>query len=163
MDTYEIKERLMDDARQNGICLPGYEKMRTGSMEELVDYYIENLDWGMEHRFPSLELLRREFSDIEDKGVYIGKSFNGETFAELQTYIFHNCSGTINVAMDYENAVMPMLYFANGCNITVNCEQKNNPPIVVPIYMTEEAHNRVNPTDSDNCRFVVYKIKPIRP
>ena len=135
MEISELKHQLMQQARFNGICAPGYELMRGYDRDGLIGYYVQNPDWAMERGFPSLELLRREFSDIEDKGVFVGKTFDGEVFDKLQTYIFHDCKGAIRVAMDYDNAVIPMLYFANGCNIRVECEQKNDPAINIPLYI----------------------------
>lgn len=137
MNDMQLKEMLMEEARRGGICAEGFREMRTDSIGELVDYYVANPDWCMERGFPSLDILRSEFSDIEDKGVYVGKAFNGEVFSDKQVYIFHDCKGTIKVAMDYGNAVIPMLYFANGCRMRVTCTQKENlkSPIDVPLYI----------------------------
>lgn len=154
-----MKETLMEDARRGGICAEGYGQMRAYDREGLIDYYVQNPDWCMERGFPSLELLRREFSDIEDKGVFVGKTFDGEVFDRLQAYIFHDCKGTIKVAMDYENAVIPMLYFANGCKIRVECEQRNDPAINVPLYIAEDC--KVVGAKSDNCNFKRKTIKLI--
>lgn len=151
MKEMQLKETLMDDARRGGICAEGYGLMRGYDREGLIDYYLANPDWAIERGIPNLELLRREFSDIEDKGVFVGKIFDGEVFDKLQAYIFHDCKGTIKVAMDYDNAVIPMLYFANGCNIRVECEQKNKPEIVVPLYIAEDCE--VTDAMTDNCFF----------
>ncbi len=161
MNDMQLKEMLMEEARRGGICADGFREMRTDSIGELVDYYIANPDWCMERSFPSLDILHSEFSDIEDKGVYVGKTFNGEVFSEKQVYIFHDCKGTIKVAMDYDNAVIPMLYFANGCNMTISCNQPNNPPIRVPLYVTDEGDNSVDYIVGDNCEFVRHIIKLI--
>lgn len=161
MEEMQLKETLMKDARRGGICAPGYELMRGYDREGLIGYYLANPDWCMERGFPSLELLRREFSDIEDKGVFVGKTFDGEVFDKLQTYIFHDCKGTIRVAMDYDNAVIPMLYFANGCKIRVECGQKNDPAINVPLYIAE--NSKVTGAKSDNCVFKRKTIKLIEP
>lgn len=154
-----MKETLMDDARRGGICAEGYGLMRGYDREGLIDYYVQNPDWCMERGFPSLKMLSREFSDIEDKGVLVGKTFNGEVFDKLQTYIFHDCKGTIRVAMDYACAVIPMLYFANGCNIRVECGQKNDPAINVPLYIAEDC--KVVGAKTDNCNFKRKTIKLI--
>lgn len=159
MEETKLKELLMNDARRGGICVDGYELMRVYGRDKLIGLYIENPDWCMERSFPSLELLRREFSDIENKGVFVGRTFNGEVFDKLQTYIFHDCKGTIRVAMDYENAVIPMLYFANGCNIRVECEQKNDPAINVPLYIAEDC--KVTGAKTDNCNFKRKTVKLI--
>ena len=156
MKDEQLKEVLMREARRGGICAEGYSQMRGYDREGLIDYYIQNPDWAIERGFPSLEMLRREFSDIEDKGVFVGRTFNGEIFAKLQTYIFHDCKGTIKVAMDYENAVIPMLYFANGCNIRVECEQRNDPAINVPLYIAEDC--KVSPGKSDGCDFMEFTM-----
>lgn len=155
----ELKEELMKDARRGGICAEGYGLMRGYDRDGLIGYYVANPDWAIERGFPSLELLRREFSGIEDKGVYVGRTFDGEVFDKLQTYIFHDCKGKIRVAMDYENAVIPMLYFANGCNIRVECEQKNDPAINVPLYIAEDC--KVVGAKADNCIFKRKTIKLI--
>ena len=128
---------LMEEARRGGICAEGYGLMRGYDRDELIAYYVANPDWCMERDFPSLEILRSEFSDIEDKGVYVGMTFYGEVFCDKQVYIFHDCIGTIRVAMDYDNAVIPMLFFANGCRMRVTCTQKENlkSPIDVPLYI----------------------------
>lgn len=163
MEEAQLKEQLMSDARSGGICAEGYANMRSYDRDGLIGYYLANPNWAMERGFPSLKLLRREFSDIEDKGVYVSKTFTGEVFAEKQVYIFHNCKGTIKVAMDYDNAVIPMLYFANGCNITISCEQENDPAIIVPIYYTEGSLNKVVAVASDGCKFTYNIINPIEP
>ena len=161
MNNMQLKEMLMEEARHGGICADGFREMRTDSIGELVDYYVANPDWCMERSFPSLEILRSEFSGCEDKGVFVGRTFNGEVFSEKQVYIFHDCKGTIKVAMDYDNAVIPMLYFANGCNMTVSCDQPNNPPIKVPLYVTDKGNNSVDYIAGDNCEFVRHIIKLI--
>ena len=161
MEEMQLKETLMEDARRGGICTEGYGLMRRYDREELIAYYTQNPDWAIERGFPSLELLRREFSDIEDKGVFVGKTFSGEVFDKLQTYIFHDCKGTIRVAMDYYNAVIPMLYFANGCGVRVECEQNNDPAINVPLYIAEDC--KVVGAKSDNCNFKRKTIKLIEP
>lgn len=149
----------MTSARSVGICKDGYSQMRGYDRDGLVSYYVENPDWCIERGFPSLETIRREFSDIEDKGVFVGKTFDGEVFDKLQAYIFHDCKGTINVAMDYDNAVIPMLYFANGCKIRVKCEQDNKPMIIVPLYVSEDCN--VSHGNSDGCIFRCHTIKHV--
>lgn len=161
MEEIQLKETLMEDARRGGICAEGYGLMRGYDREGLIDYYLANPDWCIERSFPSLKLLHREFSDIEDKGVFVGRTFDGEVFDRLQAYIFHDCKGTIRVAMDYDNAVIPMLYFANGCKIRVECEQRNDPAINVPLYIAEDC--KVTGAKTDNCNFKRKTIKLIEP
>lgn len=135
MSHTQLKERLMSDARRGGICAEGYGLMRGYDRDELIAYYLKCPDWCMERGFPGLDILRSEFSDIEDKGVYVGKTFNGEVFSDKQVYIFHDCKGQIRVGWDEYGAVIPMLYFANGCDIEIIGDGHFNPfPIQVPVY-----------------------------
>lgn len=150
----------MECARSEGICADGYGHMRAYDRDELIEYYTYNPDWCIERGFPSLELLRREFSDIEDRGVFVGRFFAGEELSGLQTYIFHACRGTVRIAMDYDNAVIPMLYFANGCDMTVECVQANSPAIRVPLYVG--AGCRVEANASEGCRFRKFRIASLR-
>lgn len=113
----DLKEQLMALAREKGICAPGYEEMRVDDIDALVDYYVQNPDWCMERDFPTLPVLREHFSNIEDKGVFVGKTFHGELLNDLQTYIFHNCKGTVKVGLNVDKGIIPMLYVANGCRM----------------------------------------------
>lgn len=51
--------------------------------------------------------------------MYVDKTFNGELLNDKQIYVFHNCKGTIKVALNVEKAIIPMLYFANRCRLKV--------------------------------------------
>lgn len=152
---YSIRENLIREAKSKGICNEGLKRIVCGDVDAMIEYYIRIIDWSLENGFPDLETLRAEFSGFEDKGIYVGKTFSGEVFDKLQTYVFHDCKGTIRVAMDYENAVIPMLYFANGCDILVECEQKNIPAIKVPVYVFGD--NDIIAADNDNAKFKFYK------
>lgn len=115
----EIKEKLMADAKQNDICAEGYSHMRASDRDMLIEYYVANPDWCLERDFPKLEVLTEHFSDCEDKGVYVNKTFNGELLNDLQAYVFHHCKGTIKVGLNTEKAILPMLYIANGCRLRI--------------------------------------------
>lgn len=157
----EVKRLLMHEARERGICVDGYEEMRNcKNVDELIEYYIKTIDWSLENAFPSLEHIRKWFSpsDLERHGIFVDRTFDCETFSTKQAYVFHNCKGCINVAMDYDNANIPMLYFANGCNIEVYCGQKQpdgTKPIEVPVYIFGE--NNVTCYDNDNAIFTTYR------
>lgn len=161
MENQDLKELLMTDARNGGICADGYKEMRGYNREELIDYYLRTIDWSLERNFPSLKIMRYEFSNIEDKGVFVDRTFHGETFDKLQIYVFHHCKGVINVAMDCDNAVIPMLYFANGCEMEVHCEQDNfGNPIKVPLYIF--GRNTVIAKSDEHARFVRYRMKMLK-
>lgn len=142
----------MKEARDGGICLEGYETMRSCDRDAMIDYYITNPDWCLERGFPDMQTLVDNFSDIEDKGVFINKQFNGEVLDELQTYIFHNCSGHIRVRLNTEKKLIPMLYFANGCDMVIECDDN----ISVPLYIFGE-----NDVSGNNSRAFKFFKRPI--
>lgn len=147
----------MDSARRKGICIDGFKSMRSFDVDRLIDYYIENPDWCMERDFPDLQTLRDHFTDVWNKGVFVDKHFEGETFSDKQTYIFHHCTGKINVELNKKKSIIPMLYFANGCKMEVTCSQEENKfaPISVPIYTFGE--NDVKADDNEFANFKVYR------
>lgn len=152
----EVNKILLSEAKAHKVCKTGYERMLSCDLDGLVDYYKEMPDWCLERSFPDFKTLKHNFSGYERKGIYIGKKFHGEVFKGLQSYIFHRCSGVINVEMDYERAIIPMLYFANGCQIKVTCRQKENNgcPIKVPVYIF--GRNEVIARDNKYVNFTIY-------
>lgn len=159
-----IKEKLMELGRSKGICQTGYERMSVSDINELVDYYLEMPDWCLERNFPSLALLKENFSNCEDKGVFVGKTFHGELLNDLQTYIFHGCKGTIKVGLNIKKSIIPMLYLANGCKLHIvgtgdvkppkNSERSN-----VPIYTFGK--NDVSARDNVYVTFTHHKAELI--
>jgi hypothetical protein len=134
----ELKDKLITGARVKGICADGLKELHHASeLSEMIDYYITNPDWCMERDFPDIDTLRAEFSDIEDKGVFVDKVFNGELLNDRQVYIFHNCTGVIKVALNVEKAIAPMLYFANGCRLKIVGTGDAKPRVLatVPLYI----------------------------
>lgn len=139
MTDSELKEYLLRQASAKNICDPGYEKMLACDIDGLVDYYIAHPDWCLERNYPTLAFLKQNFSNIEDKGVFIGRTFHGELLKERQTYIFHGCKGTIKVGLNVEMAIIPMLYLANGCRLRIIGvgdikPKKAKDRSIVPIY-----------------------------
>lgn len=151
----------MDEARAKGICADGYRTMHAEDVDGLIEYYLRNPDWCMERGYPSLSFLREHFSDIEDKGVFIGRTFHGELLNDMQTYIFHNCKGTIKTGLNVEKAIIPMLYLANGCRLRIigSGEIAPKAPSVVPVYMFGK--NDVSARDNKHVKFIRYKSELI--
>lgn len=126
-----LKEELMLQARKDGICLEGYETMRSCDRDQLIDYYVTNPDWCMERDFPDLHTLTTSFANIQHKGVYVNQVFHGELLNDLQALIFHNCKGVIKTSLNLGLKIIPMFYFANNCEITIECMED----IHIPIYI----------------------------
>lgn len=146
-----LKGRLIRNALKDGICEEGYDIMQSRDIDGLVDYYIANPDWCLERDFPDLQTLATDFADIQNKGVYINTTLHGEVLNDLQVYIFHNCKGVIKTRLNLAHRIIPMFYFANNCDITIECMED----IVVPLYIFGE--NRV--ITSGNAKFKTYQHK----
>lgn len=157
MQTEELKDTLMDLARKSGICLDGYKHMWKSGLEGLIAYYIQNPEWCMERSYPSLDDIRFlvDRDVLASHGIYVDRTFKGELLDDKLKYIFHNCTGNIYVALNYDKEIIPMLYFANGCNMTIGCTQYNFHPISVPVTIFGE--NTVNFEDTPNARFLTYR------
>lgn len=144
----------MKEAKDKGICVDGYRDMRGFDVDELVDYYIKNPDWCLERNFPSLDLLRENFSNQQHKGIFIDEDFEDNELKDNLVYVFHNCNGRINVGLNLEKSLIPMLYFANDCDIWVHCEDS----IKIPIYIF--GHNVIN--TSGNATFHIFRHELIK-
>ena len=154
----ELKEVLIDTAHAKGICAEGYRQMLESSdIDAIVYYYVANPDWCLERDFPTLQTLSEKFSDYEDKGVFVNKTFHGEVLNDLQTYIFHNCKGTIKVGLNVDKAIIPMLYLANGCRLRIMGVGEVIPkkPSEVPVYVF--GMNDVSARDNKYVKFITYK------
>lgn len=150
----------MAAARDKGICAEGYSQMRLRDIGALIDYYIANPDWCMERGFPDLATLKEDFADCADKGVFVSRTFNGEVLNERQAYIFHNCRGTIRTGLNVRSAIIPMLYFGNGCRMRIvgtgeRSQMRHRP--VVPLYLFGK--NDVSARDNAYAMFTRTKHK----
>ena len=154
----DIRKELLHTAHEKGICADGYRQMlESADIDALIEYYTAQPDWCLERDFPDLEMLREHFADAGEKGVFVERAFKGELLNERQAYVFHNCKGTIKVALNVEKAVIPMIYLANGCRMRIEgvADEKIRasaltqslagvgrvgklPPIRVPIYLFGE-------------------------
>lgn len=154
----DIRDSLIHTAHAKGICAEGYKQMLESSdIDALVNYYITNPDWCLERNFPDLQTLRDHFGDIDEKGVFVDKTFNGELLNDLQAYIFHNCKGTIKVGLNVEKAIIPMLYLANGCDLKIVGVGDIKPikPSEVPVYVFGQ--NDVSVRDNE---YVLFRMFP---
>lgn len=146
----ELKEAY---ASTNG-CKEAYHSLlKCETKDDTIGVYKEHYQWCLENDFPDFETIKREFSDYEHENIYVGRKFNGETI-KAQTVIFYNCTGVINVEMDYEEKVIPMLYFANDCDMKLVCKQRNIYPIGVPLYIFGE--NKIVAKDTSDIKFKWY-------
>ena len=133
------KQTVIDDAIRKGICNEYAELLRRSKdLTQFLHLYRRGVDWSLENDCPSVALMRRFPEERLDlHGIFIDKEFNGEVLDDRLVYIFHNCTGTIRTGLNVEQKIIPMLYFANGCDMRI--ESANDfvlpRPIKVPLYI----------------------------
>ena len=147
------KEYLLRQARLNSMCLDNLDALRACQTKaEAVNLYKKTIDWALEKDFPSINFIKNEFGDCEDLGLFVDRDFHGELLDAHQCYVFHNCRGYITVDLNVKKKIIPMLYFANKCNISVTrANAPHTPPIRVPLYIYGE--NIIKAEDNDDIIF----------
>ena len=137
------KEYLLRQARLNSMCTENIDALKACETKaDAIALYKKTIDWALEKNYPPVNFIRNEFGDCEDLGIFVDKTFYGEVLNEHQCYVFHNCRGHIAVDINIEKKIIPMLYFANGCNISVSCVSE----IRVPLYIFGE--NNIHADDT---------------
>ena len=137
------KEYLLRQARLNSMCTENIDALRACETKaDAIALYKKTIDWALEKNYPPVNFIRNEFGDCEDLGIFVDKTFYGEVLNEHQCYVFHNCRGHITVDINIEKRIIPMLYFANGCNISVSCVSE----IRVPLYIFGENNIQADDT-----------------
>lgn len=136
---------------ENRDALEGVE-----SKEEAIELYKKTIDWALEEGYPSIETLRKFFSDCQDYGIYIDCRFNGDILNQHQVYVFHNCSGTIRTGLNLGKRIIPMLYFANGCDMDIKGIQNSVMQVRVPLYVF--GVNRIGAEQSEDLLCKTYKF-----
>lgn len=73
-------KQLAKEARKHGICDPGLKRiLENPDKEALIKYFIEGIDFCLEHNFPSNEFLTQYGSGlIEKHGLIVDGSVKGE-------------------------------------------------------------------------------------
>ena len=147
------KEYLLRQARLESMCTENIDALRACETKlDAVTLYKKTIDWALEKNYPPVNFIRNEFGDCEDLGIFVDKDFHGELLDEHQCYVFHNCRGEIKVDLNISKAIIPMLYFANGCNISITrADAAHTLPIRVPLYIYGE--NIIKAEDNDDITF----------
>lgn len=150
------KSRAQQDVDSHGVC-EEYSQLvsRAESENQALLLYKRGIDWCLEHNSPSLNLLRDYKEACKENGVFLDTAFNGELLDAQTVYVFHNCKGTIEVDLNVEKAIIPMLYFANGCEVEVRRPKESTIGcITVPIYIF--GSNTIMTEHSDFINFKIY-------
>lgn len=131
-----------------------------GSIEtkhDAIALYKRCIDWALEEGYPSIDTLRRDFKNCEVDGIFVDKVFHGEQLDDLQVYVFHNCTGTIRVGLNLKKKIIPMLYFANGCDMDIKGVPGSAMQVRVPLYVFGQ--NRVGAEQSDDIICQTYRLE----
>lgn len=144
------QKQLRHEASLHHMC----EENRTAlehveSKSDAISLYKKTIDWALEEGYPSLSTLRRDFSDCEANGIFVDRHFDGEVLDRQSVYVFHNCTGTIRTGLNVGMKTIPMLYFANGCDMSVKGIKGSGLSVRVPLYVFG-TDNRISAEQSED-------------
>lgn len=151
------KKYLQEQARVCRMCADNRAYLNAcETKEDAIRLYKQTVDWALERNYPNLEFLRAEFADNEKDGIYIDKHFDGDVLNEHQAYVFHHCSGTVRVGLNFAKKIIPMCYFANNCDMTIlGLDGEKMFPDRVPLYIFGE--NKIEAKNSSTMEAKIYR------
>jgi len=129
------KNRALADIIAHKVC-DEYSSLtsRAKTKVDALHLYKRGIDWCLENDSPSIDLLRSYRDDCAYNGIFIDRHFDDELLIDQPVYVFHNCSGTIRVGLNLKKRIIPMLYFANGCDMTVVGESPTRVRVPLTVY-----------------------------
>lgn len=150
------KNMAQAEVDAHGVC-DEYSRLvkRAQTKDAMIALYKRGINWSLENNAPSIGLLRDNRSDCERNGVFIDREFHDEVLINDTVYVFHHCRGTIRVGLNVEKRIIPMLYFANGCDMTVKGITVSAMQVKVPLYIFGD--NIVVCEQSDDLLSVTHK------
>jgi hypothetical protein len=151
------KPYLQRLAREKKMCADNRAYLNAcETKSDAIRIYKQTIDWALEQEYPDLDFLRKEFSQCQNEGLFIDHHFDGEVLNDQQVYIFHHCTGTIRVGLNFGKKIIPMCYFANDCDMTVlGIEGEKLFPDRVPLYVFGD--NKVKADNSEHIEVRIYK------
>lgn len=154
----EWKRQLRREASAHHMCEDYRHALEeSDSKVSAIGLYKRMIDWALEEGYPCLFTLRKHFSNYQTAGIFIDEHFNGEILNEQQVYVFHHCTGTIRTSINVDKKIIPMLYFANGCDMKIESGGGWNMkvPIRVPLYLFGD--NNVEAVNSPQLTCITHK------
>lgn len=151
------KSHLQRLAREHKMCAENRAYLNNcDTKEDAIRIYKQTIDWALEEGYPNIDFLRKEFADQKSQGLYIDHNFDGDVLNEHQVYVFHNCTGTIKVGLNLSKKIIPMCYFANGCDMNVlGIDGECFSPSRVPLYIFGD--NKIKASDIPTTEFRIYQ------
>ena len=133
------KNKALADIRAHKVC-DEYSELTSRAKNKIdaLALYKRGIDWCLENDSPSVNLLRKYSQECAYNGIYIDREFNGELLVDQPVYVFHHCSGSIRVGLNLEKRIIPMLYFANGCDMVIVGDSPAH--VRVPLYVFGQNH-----------------------
>ena len=153
----EWKKQLRREASAHHMCEENRRALEeVTSRATAIGLYKRTIDWALEEGYPGMDTLRKYFTGCEMFGIYIDKHFDGEVLKDHQVYVFHNCTGTIKTGLNLEKQLIPMLYFANGCEMSV---VGNGESVRVPLYVFGTNNILTEKGDGLEFKFYTFDVK----
>ena len=151
------KRQLRREASAHGMCRENRSALDSlETKEDAVSLYKKTIDWALEEGYPNFGTIQRDFSDCEDLGIFVNKEFHGELLNDQQVYVFHHCTGRIRTGLNTKKRIIPMLYFANNCDMYLAPGGDTSSEVRVPLYVF--GRNLVKLDASGNVVFKTYKF-----
>lgn len=148
------KKRLRREASARHMCAENRTALEeVENRVEAIALYKKTIDWALENDYPELDTIREYFSDCNACGIFVDRHFTGQTLNSQQAYVFHHCTGTVRTGLNVEKKLIPMMYFANGCSMTVEGDSPTH--VRVPLYVFGD--NDVVGVDSDEIETIIFK------
>ncbi len=152
------KKQLRREASVHHMCAENRTLLDSaGSKKDAIELYKRTIDWALEENYPDIDTIRTFFSDCGSEGIFVDKHFSGDLLIDQQVYVFHNCTGVIRVGLNAKKRIIPMLYFANGCQMTVKPCRPSVSDVRVPLYIFGD--NRISTEKSEDVVFKTYKFE----
>lgn len=156
------KDIVIADAKAHGICNEYAELLRRcKSLSDFLALYRRGPDWALENQVPTISLLRQYPEGLDLHGILVDKHFDGDVLMDRTVYIFQHCTGTIRTGLNVPRKIIPMLYFANGCDMRIESANGDDmpSPIQVPLYIFGE--NRIESEESAKirCKYIKREVK----
>ena len=155
------KKYLQEQARAHRMCADNRAYLNAcETKSDAIRLYKQTVDWALQEGYPDIDFLRAEFASNEADGLFVDKHFEGEVLNEHQAYVFHHCTGTVRIGLNLAKKLIPMCYFANGCNMTIlGIENDCILPDRVPLYIFGDNEIEAKNSNSIQVRMYHHQVK----
>lgn len=159
MDT-DWKRQLRREASVHHMCGENRDALEAVETKaEAIELYKKTIDWALEENYPALSTIRSIFADCEDEGVFVDKEFHGEVLNGHSVYVFHNCTGVVRTGLNIQKRIIPMMYFANGCDMEIRSAGPSGLEVRVPLYVFGANTVRAVPSEDLKCKTYKFDVK----